>query len=132
MQTTNTDSLKVVATNLQLFNVNIITKKINEQNIYEALKTINLAPKPILVHCKHGADRTGAVIAFYRMVYQYWSADKAIEELIKGGHHFHKQYKNIIALIKNTDIYKLKRWLNVKNINKYKKLFKTDGKVYKV
>jgi uncharacterized protein (TIGR01244 family) len=35
---------------------------------------------PVFVHCKRGADRTGAVIAVYRMAHDGWANNKAIHE----------------------------------------------------
>jgi len=36
---------------------------------------------PIFVHCSAGVHRTGASIAAYRMVYQNWDYERAMEEL---------------------------------------------------
>src|SRR5262245_44963957 len=35
---------------------------------------------PIFIHCKRGADRTGALVGFYRVVAQGWDGDKAYDE----------------------------------------------------
>ena len=40
---------------------------------------------PVLLHCKHGRDRTGLFIAMYRSVIQGWSKDEALQEMINGG-----------------------------------------------
>jgi len=42
---------------------------------------------PIYVHCKHGVDRTGLVVAHYRITRQGWSYDDAIAELKARGFH---------------------------------------------
>jgi protein tyrosine/serine phosphatase len=44
---------------------------------------------PTLVHCVHGSDRTGGVIAAWRMVVQGWSKDAAIREMREGGFRYH-------------------------------------------
>lgn len=41
---------------------------------------------PIYVHCKHGQDRTGYVIAAYRMRVQGWSFKRAYQETKDMGH----------------------------------------------
>ncbi len=45
--------------------------------------------RPLLVHCKHGADRTGVAVALYRIGKQGWPVDRAIEEMARGGFGFH-------------------------------------------
>ncbi len=35
---------------------------------------------PVFVHCKRGADRTGAVIACYRIGHDHWENQKALSE----------------------------------------------------
>jgi len=40
---------------------------------------------PVLVHCQYGADRTGAMIAIYRIAVQGWSKEEAIREMTEGG-----------------------------------------------
>jgi hypothetical protein len=41
--------------------------------------------KKIFVHCRVGDDRTGMMIAAYRMAYEGWSAKRAMEEMKKYG-----------------------------------------------
>ena len=40
---------------------------------------------PVLVHCQHGADRTGTGCAIYRIVIQGWSKEDALREMTEGG-----------------------------------------------
>ena len=50
------------------------------------LKEIDLtANKPVFVHCKRGKDRTGTVIAVYRMTHDGWTAKQAGDEAEKFG-----------------------------------------------
>jgi protein tyrosine phosphatase (PTP) superfamily phosphohydrolase (DUF442 family) len=42
---------------------------------------------PAFVHCQHGADRTGAAVAVYRIVVQGWSKKDAIGEMDPFGFH---------------------------------------------
>ena len=51
--------------------------------LLSALRRAAADPKhwPVLVHCAEGKDRTGYVIAAYRIVEQGWSADDAIQEM---------------------------------------------------
>lgn len=43
------------------------------------------ARQPVFVHCKRGADRTGTVIALYRVTRECWSAEQAIDEARRHG-----------------------------------------------
>jgi len=43
---------------------------------------------PIFVHCKRGADRTGAVIAAYRIDHDHWSNKQALKEAMSSGMSF--------------------------------------------
>lgn len=96
---------------LQLFNVKMSAELFSDKEIIESLKVIKNSPKPLLVHCVHGADRTGVVIAMYRIIYGGWSKKQAIEEMRKGNYNFHEAYINIIKYLENFDIEKIKSQL---------------------
>jgi protein tyrosine/serine phosphatase len=69
------------------------------------LRTMRTAPKPILLHCWHGSDRTGFVVAGYRMIFMNWTAAEAIEELRLGGFGHHASYyPNIAKVLKELDV----------------------------
>jgi len=57
------------------------------------------ANHPILVHCQHGADRTGAMVAAYRIFAQGWETERAIEELPRFG--FHAIYANLKTFLRD-------------------------------
>jgi hypothetical protein len=40
---------------------------------------------PVLIHCRAGLHRTGVMTAVYRMEYQGWSRERAIEEMKDNG-----------------------------------------------
>ena len=43
------------------------------------------AAGPVFVHCKRGADRTGAVIAAYRIDHDKWDNQRALKEALASG-----------------------------------------------
>jgi protein tyrosine/serine phosphatase len=43
------------------------------------------ANRPVFVHCKAGSDRTGAIVACYRIARAEWTAEKAIREAFDYG-----------------------------------------------
>jgi len=83
---------------------------VDEEEIVRFLKIATDKNRtPVFVHCQHGSDRTGVMCAVYRMAVCGWSKDAAIEEMTTGGFGFHKVWKNLIFLVKNLDIEKIKR-----------------------
>ena len=56
--------------------------------LYEVI-TIRRASGPVLVHCLHGSDRTGTIVAMYRIVEQGWTREAAIAEMTGGGYGYH-------------------------------------------
>ena len=65
--------------------------------------------KPVLVHCLHGADRTGTMVAFYRVAVQGWTKEEALKEMTEGGFNFHSVFNNLPKWIKDLDIESLKK-----------------------
>jgi protein tyrosine/serine phosphatase len=42
---------------------------------------------PIYVHCLHGSDRTGMLMAMYRIARENWTADEAYRDMVNCGFH---------------------------------------------
>jgi protein-tyrosine phosphatase len=47
----------------------------------------SITSKKCYVHCLHGVDRTGYMVACYRMYIEGWSASDAVREMLKLGFH---------------------------------------------
>jgi tyrosine-protein phosphatase SIW14 len=57
-----------------------------DKTIEQVLSIINNpANQPVFVHCQHGADRTGVVIAAYRIRHDGWTSEKATAEAKRFG-----------------------------------------------
>ena len=57
-----------------------------DEQVERALAIINdAANQPVFVHCKHGADRTGVIIAIYRMTHDGWSCEDSLREAKRYG-----------------------------------------------
>lgn len=61
--------------------------KLQVSRVLEILKTSQASKIQTLLHCKSGVDRTGFVVAVYRMQVQDWCYDRAVAEWIKMGRH---------------------------------------------
>jgi len=58
--------------------------------VAEFLKLFQQDPtQKVFVHCYFGRDRTGVMVAAYRMAQQNWTPDQAIEEMYSFGFHYH-------------------------------------------
>ncbi len=73
----------------------------------------DVSKQPVFVHCKHGADRTGAVIAAYRLVADGWTKEKAIQEMTEGPFGFHKIWRGLPKFIRKLDVEKLQKQLGI-------------------
>ncbi len=98
------DEEKLQKTGLVLYELPLNAGSLSESELRTALLIIKHAPKPLLIHCLHGSDRTGAVVAAYRITEQGWSVDQAVDELMeeKYGHHYF-WYGNISRLLRSID-----------------------------
>lgn len=84
--------------------------EIRDEDIVAALRVMVSAEKPLLVHCFHGSDRTGVVVAMYRRVVQNWPREKAIAELTdpRLGHHA-DVFPNIREYLEMVDLESIRR-----------------------
>ncbi len=58
----------------------------DDKEIEQILSVINNPEnQPVFVHCAHGADRTGAVIAIYRISHDGWTSERAKAEAKRYG-----------------------------------------------
>jgi protein tyrosine phosphatase (PTP) superfamily phosphohydrolase (DUF442 family) len=61
-------------------------RKPSEADIARFLSIVNRKDEePVFVHCVHGRDRTGAMVAIYREVHDHWTPDAAYREMLDAG-----------------------------------------------
>lgn len=48
----------------------------------------SVAWRPLLVHCKQGVDRTGVVVAYWRVRYCGFTQARAYDEMLAMGYHW--------------------------------------------
>ena len=71
---------------------------------------------PVLVHCLHGADRTGTMCAWYRIAVQGWTKEDAIREMTQGDFGFHEVFDNLPEWIQSLDIEAIKKDAGIKTV----------------
>ena len=100
--------------NLILLNRPLLTWDIRPQQIAEILHLIEQQQTlgPVLIHCYHGADRTGLIAGMYRIIFQGWSMEDAKAEMQQGPYGHHKVWKNIDRLFNEKTIEQVQAQLN--------------------
>ncbi|MEO5714064.1 MAG: tyrosine-protein phosphatase [Luteolibacter sp.] len=107
------DSSAVKNTAVNLHRVSMNPGHIREQELVEAVKILRNARGPILVHCWHGSDRTGTVVALYRMAVDGWTRDQAIAEFITPRYGYHAgTYPKLRRYLETVDIARFKAEMN--------------------
>jgi protein-tyrosine phosphatase len=72
--------------------------------VLSAISYLTEGGQKVFIHCKHGKDRTGYMVAAFRMQAQGWSYEKSVNEMHEHGFH------------------RVPYFFWVKNLRKYEKL----------
>jgi protein tyrosine/serine phosphatase len=56
------------------------SRVVSGETIERFFGALDAARGPVFVHCHRGADRTGALVAFYRIARNGWNNQRAYEE----------------------------------------------------
>lgn len=86
------------------------TNHVDDSDVLKSLRAIQAAEAkgPVLMHCKHGSDRTGLMAAMYRVVVQGWSKEDALSEMTQGGFGDSGHFKDGIRYMMQADVEKLR------------------------
>ncbi|HMA72258.1 MAG TPA: tyrosine-protein phosphatase [Xanthobacteraceae bacterium] len=100
---------------LRLVRFPIHTWHIEREDVVGALQTLRRARRegPVLLHCQHGADRTGLITALYRILYQGWGKDAALDEMQNGDFGYHAVWAHIPRYIRRVNVERLRREVGV-------------------
>ena len=90
------------------------TNHVDDADVLAALRAIQTAQAqgPVLMHCKHGSDRTGLMAAMYRVVVQDWSKEDALKEMTQGGFGENSHHKDGASYMMKADIPQLRAALS--------------------
>jgi protein tyrosine/serine phosphatase len=105
----NDDEDEVRGTKLRTERTKILTWRVDDKHVIEVMNMLKKTENgPFLIHCQHGADRTGLMSAMYRRLEQNWSAEDALAELTDGGYGYHPMWRNIRRYVRSADVEKLR------------------------
>jgi len=105
----NSDDDEVRGTSLRTERVKILTWDVDDDHVIDVMRMLQKTENgPFLIHCQHGADRTGLMSAMYRVLEQGWTVDDAVAELTGGGYGYHAMWKNILRYVRSADVDKLR------------------------
>ncbi|MBW3510142.1 MULTISPECIES: tyrosine-protein phosphatase [Janthinobacterium] len=112
----HSDTQVLDGSGIRAVRIPINTWAIRDKHVIDTMRAIRAAAQqgPVLLHCLHGADRTGMMAAMYRMLYQDWPREKAIDELKNGGYGYHAVWKNIESYLKRVDVAALRAQIDGK------------------
>jgi protein tyrosine/serine phosphatase len=106
----HSDAKKLRSTKLQGERIHFNTWHAEDEDVLDFLKLVaNTNAGPILVHCQHGADRTGTMVAIYRMAVQGWTKEEALQEMKEGGYGYHSIWTNLVRYVNHLDVATLRR-----------------------
>src|SRR5688572_13264939 len=105
----NNDRKEAAGTLLRTERVGILTWDVDDDHVVQVMRMLRQAENgPFLIHCQHGADRTGLMSAMYRILEQGWSVDDALAELTGGGFGYHSIWTNILRYVREADVDRLR------------------------
>lgn len=84
---TRAEEAEAKAAGLSYFNISMpgLSRPTDEQ-VARVMAIIDTEEnKPVFIHCKRGSDRTGTIVALYRISHDDWTADKAMSEAKRHG-----------------------------------------------
>lgn len=99
--------------NISLISIPLHADRVDDTDVLRVLNVLQLAETrgPVLMHCKHGSDRTGLIAAMFRTVIQGWSKQEALSEMLNGGYGQADDMEDARHYVEQADISKLREAL---------------------
>lgn len=102
------DKQEIKGTSLIQLRIPMRAKKITYEDIVTTMCAIETAEKPVLIHCLHGSDRTGCMVAAYQML-SGMKKEEAISQFQEEQYGYNSRlFPNILELLESIDPKQLK------------------------
>ncbi|MEN6642701.1 MAG: tyrosine-protein phosphatase [Armatimonadia bacterium] len=89
-------------TGLQYYYLPANPSEIDDDEVAQFLRIVrNPDNQPVFVHCTAGSDRTGVMVAIYRVMDEEWPVEAAAQELPIFG--FHKVFQPLLQYLSELD-----------------------------
>ena len=112
LRTHRRDDGDAIGTPILCKSVPLLGVIVTDDDIVEAMIDLRYKlPRPVLIHCYQGSDRTGLFCAAYRILVEGWTKKEAIAEMVRGGFGFHELYSSFVTYLCDFDETKLKERL---------------------
>ena len=93
-----------IISGLQIKEYRVATHHMTEDDVKAALEVLRDAPKPLLIHSCRGIDRTGLVVAAYRIVFENILPSEALSRYRDRANGLHRYlYRAFPRLIRKID-----------------------------
>ncbi|MEJ2314270.1 MAG: tyrosine-protein phosphatase [Nitrospirota bacterium] len=101
LRSSNSEAEAVEAAGMRSVHIRMgLVRGINRETVERAVKAISDPEnRPVYIHCAYGKDRTGVVVAVYRMEVEGWSYEDAEAEMQSFG--FNDVWLNLKGLIRS-------------------------------
>ncbi|WP_367650956.1 dual specificity protein phosphatase family protein [Acinetobacter sp.] len=116
LRSRNKDVAVLPSTDFKLVHIPIHTWAMSREDLVQVMQQIQQAKaanQRVLIHCYHGSDRTGASIAMYRIIFENWSIEDAMNEMKHGGYGFHPVWLNIEKIFSPENV----KWIQQQLLN---------------
>lgn len=110
LRTSDTDDHLLAESGLAYERVPMTAWQARDRDVVQFLRIVtDESRQPVFVHCRRGADRTGLMVAVYRIAVQGWEKEQAIAEMTQGGFRFNSGWRNLVQYVRDLDIDALRR-----------------------
>ncbi|WP_339512932.1 phosphatase domain-containing protein [Pseudomonas sp. RL_15y_Pfl2_60] len=91
---------------MRTVNIALHADRVTDADVIRVLHVLEQAQTDgaVLMHCKHGRDRTGLMAAMYRMVIQGWSKPEALSEMRSGGYGNPQEMEDALDYLEQVDL----------------------------